>query len=105
MVAEDHVDDGVDVGDIDFAVTVDVGKIHPTATVGIGYSGMAMAAATIDDDNHTVSIGNGNLAVAVDALAIFKPTVTCHDGIVVSSFFVVLMLYFRLDDFDMILTT
>ena len=62
VVAEDHVDDGIDVGDVD-------------------------------------------LAVAVDALAIFKPTVTCHDGIVVSSFFVVLMLYFRLDDFDMILTT
>ena len=58
-----------------------------------------------DTAKQSIDVGDVDLAVAVDALAIFKPTVTCHDVIVVSSFFVVLMLYFRLDDFDMILTT
>ena len=57
-----------------------------------------------DTAKQSIDVGDVDLAVTVDALAIFRPTVTCHDGIVVSSFFVVLMLYFRLDDFDMIFT-
>ena len=58
-----------------------------------------------DTAKQSIDVGDVDLAVTVDALAIFRPTVTCHDGIVVSSFFIVLMLYFRLDDFDMIFTT
>ena len=57
-----------------------------------------------DTAKQSIDVGDVDLAVTVDALAIFRPTVTCYDGIVVSSFFVVLMLYFRLDDFDMIFT-
>ena len=71
---------------------------------GISFFFMFISNLELKSYDDGIDVGDVDLAVAVDALAIFKPTVTCHDVIVVSSFFVVLMLYFRLDDFDMILT-
>ena len=65
-MVEDVVDDDVDVGDVDFVVTIDIANDGPAVTIGAGYTGVTAAAATIDDDvNHVVDIGYVDFAVAV----------------------------------------
>ena len=63
LVVEDHVDDGVDVGDVDLAVTVDVTK--QCALIIAGSMAMAAATAVDDDVDHTIGVGNGNLSITI----------------------------------------
>ena len=65
-MVEDVVDDDVDVGDVDFVVTIDIANDGPAVTIGAGHTGVTAAAATIDDDvDHVIDIGNVDLAVTV----------------------------------------
>ena len=69
-MAEDVVDDNVDVGDVDFAVAIHVDNVAPILAASLALIGGSVAvtmAATIDDDiNHLVYIGNIDLAVSID---------------------------------------
>ena len=60
---KDGVDDGIDVADVDLAVAVHI-SIH-RQSVG---TGMAVASAVDDDDNHRVGIGNVGFTVTVHVL-------------------------------------
>lgn len=65
-MVEDVVDDAVNVGDVDFVVTIDIANDGPAVTIEAGHTGVTAAAATIDDDvNHVVDVGYVNFAVAV----------------------------------------
>ena len=66
LTAQNVVDDDVDVGDVNFVVTVDIANDGPAVTIGAGYTGVTAAAATIDDDvDDVIDVGDINLAVAV----------------------------------------
>ena len=62
FASQDQVDDGIHVGDVDLAVTIDVTNQCTVIIVG----SMAMAAATaVDDDvDHAVGVGNVNIKFA-----------------------------------------
>ena len=63
LALDNLVNDGVDVGDIDFAITVDV--TNQCAVIIVGSMAVA-AAATIDDNmDHIVDIGNVDLAISI----------------------------------------
>ena len=63
------VDNAIDVGDVDLAVTVHVGNI---TLVIIGHATMTAGAATTidDDDNHCVSIGYSDFTIAVHVIRV-----------------------------------
>ena len=65
-MVEDVVDDDVDVGDVDFVVTIDIANDGPAVTIGAGQTGVTATAATIDDDvDHVVDVGYVDFAVTV----------------------------------------
>ena len=64
VVVQDHVDNGIDIGDGDFAVSVDVTDV--IAVIVDGYAGMAGIASHDDNVNHAVGIGDGYFSVPID---------------------------------------
>ena len=68
-MVDDVIDDDVDIGDVDFVVSIHVDNVAPILAASLALIGGSVAvtmAATIDDDiNHLVYIGNVDLAVSV----------------------------------------
>ena len=65
-MAEDVVDDGVDVGDVDLIVAIDIAGDGPAVTIGAWCAGVTATAATVDDDvDDVIDVGDINLAVTI----------------------------------------
>jgi len=61
--SEDHVDDGIDVGNVHFTVIVHIGVNRFTVRAAV-----ATTASVDDDDHHIVCIGDVDLAIAIHIL-------------------------------------
>ena len=64
-MVEDVVDDGVDVGNVDLAVAVDVGWVGPVNVAVAGRMAVSAATAVDDDVDHAVGVGNADLAISI----------------------------------------
>ena len=59
---EDEIDDGVEIGDADLTVAVDIGG----RTIVTATTAATTAATAVDDDHdHTIGIGNRNLTITI----------------------------------------
>ena len=76
VVVQDHVDDGIDIGDGDFAVAVDVTDV--IAVIVDGDAWVAGIASHDDNVNHAVGIGDSDFTVSVDVARDFYRMIACR---------------------------
>ena len=68
---DNHIDDGVDIGDVDLVVAVHV---------GCGHAGVAVVAAHDDDVDHAVGVGDGGFAIVIHVTDWAVLTDIANDG-------------------------